>query len=62
MQEYMRPCTLFNSEKFEGYLSVAKTNVKKIAGSYFMNHVQRQYSADELAKIGVDLIGDLGED
>lgn len=62
MQEYMRPCTLFNSEKFEGYLSAAKTNVKKIAGSYFMNHIQRQYSADELAKIGVDLIGDLGED
>ena len=62
MQEYMRPCTLFNSEKFEGYLSAAKTGVKKIAGSYFMNHVQRQYSADELAKIGVDLIGDLGED
>lgn len=62
MQEYMRPCTLFNSEKFEGYLSAAKTNVKKIAGSYFMNHIQHQYSADELAKIGVDLIGDLGED
>ena len=62
MQEYMRPCTLFNSEKFEGYLAAAKTNVKKIASSYFMNHVQRQYSADELAKIGVDLIGDLGED
>ena len=62
MQEYMRPCTLFNSEKFEGYLAAAKTNVKKIAGSYFMNHIQRQYSADELAKIGVDLIGDLGED
>ena len=39
-----------------------KTNVKKIAGSYFMNHIQHQYSADELAKIGVDLIGDLGED
>lgn len=52
----MRPCTLFNSEKFEGYLAAAKTNVKKIAGSYFMNHVQRQYSADELAKIGVDLL------
>ena len=62
MQEYMRPCTLFNSEKFEGYLAAAKTNVKKIAGSYFMNHIQHQYSADELAKIGVDLIGDLGED
>nr|DAJ71033.1 MAG TPA: hypothetical protein [Caudoviricetes sp.] len=62
MQEYMRPCTLFNSEKFEGYLSAAKTNVKKDNGSYFMNHSQRQYSADELAKIGVDLIGDLGED
>lgn len=62
MQEYMRPCTLFNSEKFEGYLSAAKTGVKKIAGSYFMNHIQHQYSADELAKIGVDLIGDLGED
>lgn len=58
MQEYMRPCTLFNSEKFEGYLSAAKTNVKKIAGSYFMNHIQHQYSADELAKIGVDLLGD----
>lgn len=29
MQEYMRPCTLFNSEKFEGYLSAAKTNVKR---------------------------------
>ena len=62
MQEYMRPCTLFNSEKFEGYLSAAKTGVKKGNGSYFMNHSQRQYSADELAKIGVDLIGDLGED
>ena len=62
MQEYMRPCTLFNSEKFEGYLAAAKTNVKKIAGSHFMNHIQRQYSADELAKIGIDLIGDLGED
>lgn len=62
MQEYMRPCTLFNSEKFEGYLAAAKTNVKKDDGSYFMNHSQRQYSADELAKIGVDLIGDLGED
>lgn len=62
MQEYMRPCTLFNSEKFEGYLAAAKTNVKKDNGSYFMNHSQRQYSADELAKIGVDLIGDLGED
>ena len=56
MQEYMRPCTLFNSEKFEGYLSAAKTGVKKIAGSYFMNHSQRQYSADELAGIGVDLL------
>ena len=44
------------------YLAAAKTNVKKIAGSYFMNHIQHQYSADELAKIGVDLIGDLGED
>ena len=58
MQEYMRPCTLFNSEKFEGYLSAAKTNVKKSNGSYFMNHSQRQYSADELAKIGVDLLGE----
>ena len=58
MQEYMRPCTLFNSEKFEGYLAAAKTNVKKIAGSYFMNHIQHQYSADELAKIGVDLLED----
>lgn len=58
MQEYMRPCTLFNSEKFEGYLSAAKTNIKKIAGSYFMNHIQHQYSADELAKIGVDLLGE----
>ncbi len=58
MQEYMRPCTLFNSEKFEGYLAAAKTNIKKIAGSYFMNHIQHQYSADELAKIGVDLLGD----
>ena len=58
----MRPCTLFNSEKFEGYLAVAKTNVKKTTGSYFMNHSQRQYSAAELAGIGVDLIGDLGED
>lgn len=58
MQEYMRPCTLFNSEKFEGYLAAAKTNVKKDNGSYFMNHSQRQYSADELAKIGVDLLGD----
>lgn len=62
MQEYMRPCTLFNSEKFEGYLSAAKTGVKKGNGSYFMSHSQRQYSADELAGIGVDLIGDLGED
>ena len=39
-----------------------KPTSKKIAGSYFMNHIQHQYSADELAKIGVDLIGDLGED
>ena len=62
MQEYMRPCTLFNSEKFEGYLSAAKTGARKKPDSYFMNHTQRQYSADELAKIGVDLIGDLGED
>ena len=58
----MRPCTLFNSGKFGGYLSAAKTGVKQGNGSYFMNHSQRQYSADELAKIGVDLIGDLGED
>lgn len=62
MQEYMRPCTLFNSEKFEGYLSAAKTNIKKCNGSYFMSHNQRQYSAAELEKIGVDLTGDLGED
>ena len=62
MQEYMRPCTLFNSEKFEGYLAAAKTGARKKPDSYFMNHTQRQYSADELAKIGVDLIGDLGED
>ena len=62
MQEFMRPCTLFNSEKFEGYLSAAKTGARKKPDSYFMNHSQRRYSADELAKIGVDLIGDLGED
>ena len=29
-----------------------------LIGSYFMNHVQRQYSADELASIGVDLLGE----
>lgn len=56
MQEYMRPCTLFNSEKFEGYLSAAQSGVKKNKDSYFMNHSQRQYSAAELAKIGVDLL------
>ena len=58
MQEYMRPCTLFNSEKFEGYLSAAKTGVKKGNVSYFMSHDQRQYSAAELAGIGVDLLGE----
>ena len=58
MQEYMRPCTLFNSEKFEGYLSAAQSGVKKNKDSYFMNHSQRQYSAAELAGIGVDLLGE----
>ena len=29
-----------------------------LIGSYFMNHVQRQYSAAELAGIGVDLLGE----
>ena len=58
MQEYMRPCTLFNSEKFEGYLSAAKTGARKKPDSYFMNHTQRQYSAAELAEIGVDLLGE----
>ena len=27
-----------------------------LIGSYFMNHVQRQYSAAKLAGIGVDLL------
>lgn len=56
MQEFMRPCTLFNGEKFEGYLWAARAGVKKAEGSYFMNHSQRTYSAAELDGIGVDLL------
>lgn len=58
MQEYMRPCTLFNSEKFEGYLSAARAGAAK-RGSSFMNYAQRSYSAAELAGIAVDLLGDV---
>lgn len=59
MQEYMRPCTLFNSEKFEGYLSAARAGtVKSSRGSSFMNYAQRSYSAAELAGIAVDLLAE----
>ena len=36
----------------------AKTGARKKPDSYFVNHSQRQYSAAELAGIGVDLLGE----
>ncbi len=56
MDEYLRPTTLFNSEKFEGYLNESKRNGESQVGvvSYLdqleENKRLREPSAEELAK------------
>lgn len=54
MQEYMRPATLFNSEKFDGYLNAINVKPRR-NDSDFLNHTSRSYSDSELSGIIINL-------
>jgi len=54
MQEYMRPSTLFNAEKFEGYLNAVNIKPRK-RDNDFLDHPARTYSDAELSGISINL-------